>query len=643
MKVLIVDDSLTVRMDLSEAFEEAGFSVRPCASASEAAAALSEHWDIVVLDVVLPDGDGVEILRGIRASQSPSVVLMLSSEADVKDRLRGLHSGADEYVGKPYDRDYVVDRARQLLGHSEPAEQSPLILVIDDSPTVRVALAHVLEKNQYRVVTAASGEEGLRLAATHRPAALIVDGQLPGIDGATVIRRVRLDAALRGTPCVLLTGSENSDTELSFLELGADAFLRKEEPTEIILARLGAVLRGAQPSGEKTASLLGPKKVLAIDENLAYLDELSSALAGEGYDLIQAHSGEEGLELLAVQPVDCILLDLMKPGQSGPETCRQIKASPGLREIPLMVVTGREDHEAIVESLGAGADDVMAKSADFAVLRARLRAQLRRRQIDNERRRWQAEVLQKELEAAEMRAAHELAETRAALIAELEAKNKELEAFSYSVSHDLRAPLRAIDGFSAALQRDNSTQLDERGQMYLSRVRTATERMGLLIDDLLMLSRITSCRLERCPCDLTATARQVLAELSGRDPNRQVSIFVQEGLKVQADLRMLTVLLENLLGNAWKFTSQTVEARIEVREEKPGVFCVRDNGAGFDMTYADKLFTPFQRYHSDKEFEGTGIGLATVFRVVARHRGRVWAESVVGQGTTIHFNLQAQE
>lgn len=648
MRVLIVDDSLTVRMDLSDAFEEAGFSVKPCANAADARTALQEEgWEVVVLDVVLPDGDGVEILKEIRASAVTSVVLMLSSETDVKDRIRGLCSGADEYVGKPYDRDYVVDRARQLLEKDAPAEtehRSPLILLVDDSATVREMLSKVLQKDGYRVITAGSGEEGLRMAATHRPSAMVVDGILPGIDGATVIRRVRLDSALRGIPCVLLTGSEDIETELSFLEMGADAYLRKEEPTEIILARLSAVLRGAQqPAGERTASLLGPKKVLAVDDSPTYLNELSQALAGEGYDLVCAHCGEDALELLAVFPVDCILLDLMMPGLGGAETCRQIKASPGLREIPLMMVTGREDKDATVEALGAGADDAIAKSADFAVLRARLRAQLRRRQIDAERRRWHADLLQKEFEAAEARSARELAETRAGLIAELEIKNKELEAFSYSVSHDLRAPLRAIDGFSAALLRDNGAQLDERGQMYLSRVRTATERMGLLIDDLLMLSRITSCRLERTRCDVTATARQIASELTGRNGGRSVEFCVQEGLTVQADLRMLTVLLENLLGNAWKFTSQQAAAQVSLEEPSPGEFCVRDNGAGFDMTYADKLFTPFQRYHSDSEFEGTGIGLATVFRVVTRHRGRVWAESAVGQGTSIHFSLVPQE
>jgi signal transduction histidine kinase len=226
-------------------------------------------------------------------------------------------------------------------------------------------------------------------------------------------------------------------------------------------------------------------------------------------------------------------------------------------------------------------------------------------------------------------------------LAEVEHANTELEAFSYSVSHDLRAPLRAIDGFSKALVDDYSGTLDEQGRGYLQRVRAATQRMAQLIEDLLGLSRLTRAPLRKERVDVSALSRKILAELSEREPQRRVEAIVAEDLVTSADARLLTVVLENLLGNAWKFTAKQPAARIEVGRDGggSGAFFVRDNGAGFDLTYAEKLFTPFQRFHAETEFQGTGIGLATVKRVIARHGGRIWAESSPGHGAAFFFTL----
>jgi light-regulated signal transduction histidine kinase (bacteriophytochrome) len=176
----------------------------------------------------------------------------------------------------------------------------------------------------------------------------------------------------------------------------------------------------------------------------------------------------------------------------------------------------------------------------------------------------------------------------------------------------------------------------------LSRVRSATQRMGILIDDLLGLARITKARVQRKPVDLTDLARSVLAEIEARDPGRKVEACIADGLKVEADPGLVTVLLENLLGNAWKFTGKRSEPRIEVGEQQQGdkrIFFVRDNGAGFDMEHAGRLFAPFQRMHREAEFPGTGIGLATVQRIVSRHEGRIWAEAATGRGTTFFFTF----
>jgi DNA-binding response OmpR family regulator len=551
--------------------------------------------------------------------------------------------GADDYVGKPYDISYVVARARELLTiASSPPPASTTILVVDDSATFREALRVALEKAGYIVLTASSGEEGLQTAASRRPNAVLVDGVLPGLDGAGVIRRIRLDAALRGTPCVLLTGSDDRGAELRALDAGADAFVHKEQDLEVILARVAAVLRSSSAEHARTESLLGPKRILTVDDSSTYGHELAELLRIEGYEVVLARSGEEGLEMLSVQSVDCILLDLLMPGLGGEETCRRIKQSPAVRDIPLIMLTALEDRGSMIAGLGVGADDFISKSSDFEVLKARIRAQLRRKQFEDEHRRIRDELLHSELSVAKERAAREIAETRAALTSELERKNKELAAFSYSVSHDLRAPLRSIDGFGHALLEEYGDKLDEQGREYLNRVRSAAHRMNELIDDMLQLSQVSSADLRREPMDLSSIVRAVAEELGRTAPGRQVDFIIQEHAMANADRRLIRLLFENLLGNAWKFTSKVVGARIEFgSEEQPTgpAFYVRDNGAGFNMDFAANLFTPFRRLHSAAEFPGTGIGLATVYRVVDRHEGRVWAEGAVGRGATVFFVL----
>jgi len=225
---------------------------------------------------------------------------------------------------------------------------------------------------------------------------------------------------------------------------------------------------------------------------------------------------------------------------------------------------------------------------------------------------------------------------------QLQAANKELEAFSYSVSHDLRAPLRTLDGFSQALLEDYGDELDQLGRDYLQRVRYAAQHMAQLIDDMLSLSRITRSEMRCEKVDLTGLARSIAVELKQRQPERHAEFIIAEGLAGNGDPRLLWVVLENLLDNAWKFTGTRECARIEFSHTKAdgkSAYFVRDNGVGFDMTYVDKLFGAFQRLHSPVEFEGSGIGLATVQRIIHRHGGRVWAEGAVNQGATFGFTL----
>jgi light-regulated signal transduction histidine kinase (bacteriophytochrome) len=224
--------------------------------------------------------------------------------------------------------------------------------------------------------------------------------------------------------------------------------------------------------------------------------------------------------------------------------------------------------------------------------------------------------------------------------AELQATNRELEAFSYSVSHDLRAPLRSVDGFSLALEEDFVESLNDEGRDYIRRIRTGVQKMGQLIDSLLQLSRITRAEIARENVNLSELAEDVARDLRVQNVDRNISFLIEPGLMANADPRLLRVAMENLLGNAVKFTAKQPEARIEFgRSSETGEYYVHDNGAGFDMQYAGKLFTAFQRLHGDKDFKGSGIGLATVSRVLRRHQGTMRAEGAVNSGATFWFTL----
>ena len=252
---------------------------------------------------------------------------------------------------------------------------------------------------------------------------------------------------------------------------------------------------------------------------------------------------------------------------------------------------------------------------------------------------------------AEVRRLNAELEVRVALrTAELERANKNLRAFTYSIAHDLRTPLRALSGFSDALVEDYGDRLDETGRGYAGSIKAASERMAALIDDLLLLSRVSRAGMNLQPVDLSAEAAAIAGDLQARDPGRAVRFTIQDGVRVIADRSLIRAVLQNLLENAWKFTAHRDGAVIEFARtaataaEDGGVCCyVRDNGAGFDPAYAGKLFQPFERLHDAAEFPGTGIGLASVARIIERHGGRTWADGAVGHGATFYFTLTAED
>ena len=400
------------------------------------------------------------------------------------------------------------------------------------------------------------------------------------------------------------------------------------------------------------------KRVLVVEDSVTQAEELRLILESDGYEVVTAPDGAAGLEQFAAASFDVVLTDIVMPNMSGYELCRKIKTDRRSRDVPVIIVTTLSDPMDIIQGLEAGADNFITKPYEPEQLLNRIAGILESRRMRQEGAlRVGVEILfmgkkfmitsdkQQVLDLLVstfedvVRKNDELVASKTAL----EAANKELETFSYSVSHDLRAPLRSISGFSQALLADYAEKLDEQGLDYLTRIQGSVRRMGELIEDLLSLSRVTRAGIRKRTVDLSTMAREVASELQARAPERPVDVDVEDGLSVLADPGLLRAVLENLLGNAWKLTAQ-VTAKIQVgriQGANEPVYFVRDNGVGFDMNYASKLFAPFQRLHSDREFQGTGIGLATVQRIIHRHRGRIWAQAAVGQGATIYFTLPA--
>jgi len=399
-------------------------------------------------------------------------------------------------------------------------------------------------------------------------------------------------------------------------------------------------------------------RVLAVEDSATQAEELRFILASEGYEVDVAPDAERALERLSRESFGLVVSDIVMPGLSGYDLCRRIKENPRTHDIPVILLTTLNDPLDIIQGLESGADNFITKPYEAGNLLARIHTMLANRRMRTEASPGEGveifflgkkfvitsdkeQILDLLISTFEdiVRTNRELQQSQAALAS----ANRELESFSYSVSHDLRAPLRSISGFSQALVEDEADRLDEQGHDYLQRIQAATLRMSQLIDDLLSLARVSRGELQRCDARLGEIAGAVAKVLQEADPARTVEWVIPADLHGDADPRLVKIVFENLLGNAWKFTRKRPGARIEVgcRENGQRTYYVRDNGAGFDMAHAEKLFAPFQRLHTAAEFEGTGVGLATVQRIIHRHGGRIWAEGVPGEGATFFFTLGA--
>jgi signal transduction histidine kinase len=395
----------------------------------------------------------------------------------------------------------------------------------------------------------------------------------------------------------------------------------------------------AAPVAERVEEAVAAGGVLLVDDQPANLVALEAMLEGIAPEIVTASSGRAALKQLLRRDFAVILLDVKMPDMDGFETATLIRERERSRNTPIIFLTAADrDAQLAVRGYALGAVDYLIKPIipEFVRSKVSVFVELARANVELVR---HAERLRASEEAAVR-----FTGVQQALIRDLEHKNRELESFSYAVSHDLRAPLRRIDGFARALE-ESGEVVSPVGTRFLGNIRTSIAQMGQLIDDVIYLARVTSAEMREHDVDLSELARVALRELHEGEPDRRVATEVRPGIIVRGDGRLLRIALENLLRNAWKFTGRRDDAVVEFGmrfEDGERIYYVKDNGVGFDMEFAGRLFGPFQRLHRSEEFPGTGIGLATVRRVIFRHGGRVWAEAVPGEGARFSFTLKAE-
>jgi len=477
-----------------------------------------------------------------------------------------------------------------------PSRTRARILVVDDNADLRDYIANILNE-LYVVELASDGLAAFAAARLRKPALILSDVMMPNLDGFGLLHAVRSDPTLQDVPVILLSARAGEEATIEGLEAGADDYLVKPFAARELLARVRTHVELARQREVLERFFTLSLDMMCIANVDGYFKRVSPAFDVLGY------SREE----LLSRP----FMDFVHPDDQAATAAEVEKLASGVPSLRFETRYRCKDgsYRWLAWTSAPASGTLYAIARDVT----------------------ETKQTQEELARAKDAA---------------EAANRELESFSYSVAHDLRAPLRSIDGFSQALLEDYADQLDAEGKNHLAFVRESAQQMAQLIDDLLALSRVTRSELHEEEVNLSALARATITRLQRSHPDRRVNVVIQDGLMNHGDPRLLMVLFDNLLGNAWKFTGKREDARIEfgtAASDGPPVYVVRDNGAGFDMAFANKLFGVFQRLHTAAEFEGTGIGLATVRRVVSRHNGRVWAEGAVDCGASFFFTLSEQE
>ena len=493
------------------------------------------------------------------------------------------------------------------------------ILVVDDDPDLLNGTARLLEKGGYTVTRASSGEESLQIIKQDPiPDLLLLDRYLPGIDGIEVCNRIKRDPALVNVFVVIVSGVYTASNEQAEgIELCADGYITRPIANRELLARVESYARIIRLSKSLAQQRT---KELSESEQRLNLALMSGNMGMWELDVVKKLSvwNEKQFELLGMTATkEWIPSDLFF-SHVHPDDKDRVHRN--LQELFENGIEYKDEFRIIREN-----KQVCWLAAVGQVYRDRDGKPYKLIEINYD-------ITDRKIMAEKL-------ECRAKELAEA---NKELESFSYSVSHDLRAPLNIMKGFSSVLLESYSEKIDSEGQEYLNLIVKSADKMSELIDDILKLAKISRQDITPQEIDLSDIADSVIDNLRQAEPERKVEVVVAKELKVKGDKRLLALMLLNLIGNAWKYSSKTSNARIEIgaiEQNGEKVYFVRDNGAGYNMKFADRMFLPFQRMHSEREFSGSGIGLAIVKRVIQRHGGRVWGESEVGKGSTFYFTL----
>ncbi len=508
------------------------------------------------------------------------------------------------------------------------------ILIVDDDIQNCKLLDTLLRHEGYIAISVRSGEEALISVAQNAPDLILLDVMMPGMDGYQVASLLKANPATSHIPIIMLTALIDRGARIAALQAGAEEFLTKP----VDRAELGLRVRNLLRLKEFSDFLQNHSRILEqeVQARTLELQNFRTAMdaVADAIFLVDRRTlrfvdlnstackmlGYTPEELLALCPTDIREGTSREQLQAWYDAVIDGRSSQGLIEIKLRRKDGSEvQAELHRQALRSGADWIIVDVV---------------RDI-TERKRAQQEILR--LNAG-------LEERVQQRTAQLQEANQELETFSYSVSHDLRSPLSLISSFASLIGKDiRSGVVTERSHHYLARIHAAALQMGDLIDALLALAQVSRTSLRWDRVDLSAMAENLVNGYRESEPDRVAQFDIQAGLMVQGDQRLLRQVIENLLGNAWKFSCRLAQTRIALRcDSGPDgalVYAVQDNGAGFDMAYSDKLFGAFQRLHSASEFPGSGVGLATVHRIIKRHGGRIWAESAPDQGATFYFTL----
>ncbi len=535
------------------------------------------------------------------------------------------------------------------------------ILVIDDEPANLATVVDCLAGNGFQIKIAQTGETGLELAQQTHPDLILLDVVLPGIDGLETCRRLKADESTCEIPVIFMTVLSRVEDKVRGFEVGGVDYIAKPFQQEEVLARvithlrLRHLTRRLEEANESLERRVEKRTIALTEANKELQIEIVERKRAEAALRDSEKRLRVTMEAVNIGSWDWDVKNDIWSASPIYYTMLGYEPKLGSADRDEWLERVHPDDRAFVEEK---IQDVLARDFEEHRYEARLRHA-------NGTYRWQyvcgfgierdkkgqvtrmlgirMDITERKQAEEQIRKLNQQLEQRVAdRTVQLEAANKELEAFAYSVSHDLRAPLRHIDGFLELLQKRNSKALDERSQHYLDTIAESARRMGWLIDDLLAFSRMGRNELSKTPVDLSVLVPEVIRELAPETQGRTINWHIAALPTVSGDRAMLRLVLTNLIANALKFSRGRPQADIEIGrqvDQKESIIFVRDNGVGFDMAYADKLFGVFQRLHSADEFEGTGIGLANVSRIINRHGGRVWAEGKVDGGATFYFSL----